>query len=96
MGYIEDLRDKRYCGCNITDFDGGDAPWISEERLVTENGSIERKAAHFERAFAMDRELLFRFLRDTRSGTMAALTSKSQSVTKYSGSGRRLFCILYR
>ena len=44
------------------------------ERLVTENGYLERKAAHYDRAFAIDRELLFRFLRDTQPDTMAALT----------------------
>ena len=43
------------------------------ERLVTENGYIERKAAHFDRAFAIDREMLFRFLNDTQPDTMAAL-----------------------
>ncbi len=44
------------------------------ERLVTENGYIERKAVHYDRAFAIDRELLFRFLSDTQPDTMAALT----------------------
>lgn len=44
------------------------------ERLVTENGYIERKAAYFDRSFAIDRELLLRFLRETQPDTLAALT----------------------
>ncbi len=43
------------------------------ERLVKDNGYIERKAAAFDRNFAMDKELLFRFLNDTQPEAMAAL-----------------------
>ncbi len=43
------------------------------ERLVGENGYIERKAACFDRAFAMDREMLFKFLFDTQPETMSQL-----------------------
>ena len=31
------------------------------ERLVSDNGYIERKAVNFDRAFAMDREMLLSF-----------------------------------
>lgn len=41
--------------------------------LVKNNGYIERKATSFDRLFAMDRELLFKFLWDTQSDTMEAL-----------------------
>lgn len=44
------------------------------ERLVTENGYIERNAASFDCAFAIDREMLFRFLNDTQPETMSTLT----------------------
>ena len=42
------------------------------DRLV-ENGYIERKAENYDSAFAIDRELLFRFLYDTQPDKMAAL-----------------------
>ncbi len=42
------------------------------ERLA-ENGYEIRKASSFDRAFACDRELLFRFLNDTQPETMEAL-----------------------
>ncbi len=41
--------------------------------LVESNGYIERKNKHFDRLFAMDRELLFKFLDATQPDTMAAL-----------------------
>ena len=44
------------------------------ERLVTGNGYVERNAACFDRAFAIDREMLFGFLNDTQPETMSALT----------------------
>ncbi len=43
------------------------------ERLSEDNGYVIRKAAHFDRHFAMDQELLFRFLWDTQPETMEAL-----------------------
>ena len=43
------------------------------------NGYIERKNTNFERLFAMDREMLFKFLYDTQANEMAAL----QKVYKY-------------
>ena len=47
--------------------------------LVKNNGYIERKATSFDRLFAMDRELLFKFLWDTQSDTMEALKKIYQS-----------------
>ncbi len=41
--------------------------------LVANNGYAERKAISFDRAFAMDRELLFKFLWDTQEDTMEAI-----------------------
>ncbi len=43
------------------------------ERLSMDNGYLIRKALHFDRHFAMDRELLFQFLWSTQSETMDAL-----------------------
>ena len=43
------------------------------ERLEKDNGYVVRKAAHFDRSFAMDREMLFQFLNDTQSDTMEYL-----------------------
>ncbi len=43
------------------------------ERLEQDNGYIVRKSTHFDRAIAMDRELLFRFLNDTQPETMESL-----------------------
>jgi type I restriction enzyme R subunit len=40
------------------------------ERLVQDNGYIIRKASHFDRAFAVDREMLFQFLNTTQPDTM--------------------------
>lgn len=44
------------------------------DELVNDNGYVERKAVWFDRAFAMDREMLFRFLWDTQTETMTALS----------------------
>ena len=41
--------------------------------LVENNGYVERKNDNFDRLFAMDRELLFKFLDATQPQTMAAL-----------------------
>lgn len=41
--------------------------------LVKENGYTVRKAASFDRYFAIDREMLFKFLNDTQPETMEAL-----------------------
>ena len=39
------------------------------ERLA-DNGYVIRKASHFDRLFAMDREMLMKFLADTQPDTM--------------------------
>lgn len=44
------------------------------DELVNDNGYVERKAVWFDRAFAMDREMLFKFLWDTQAETMTALS----------------------
>ena len=41
--------------------------------LQSHNGYLIRKSSHFDRRFAMDRELLFRFLEDTQPDAMEAL-----------------------
>lgn len=43
------------------------------DRLVKDNSYIERKATSFDRYFAMDRELLFKFLYDTQAEQMQSL-----------------------
>ena len=43
------------------------------DRLSQDNGYIVRKAASYDRLFAMDRELLLQFLNDTQPDEMAAL-----------------------
>lgn len=40
------------------------------ERLERDNGFVVRKASHYDRLFAMDREMLFKFLDDTQPDTM--------------------------
>lgn len=41
--------------------------------LVQDNGYVMRKATHFDRLFAVDREILFRFLNDTQPDKMEYL-----------------------
>ena len=43
------------------------------ERLKEDNGYIVRKASNYDRLFAADRELLFKFLNDTQAETMDKL-----------------------
>ena len=43
------------------------------ERLSQDNGYVIRKAANFDRLFAVDREMLFKFLHDTQPDTMTYL-----------------------
>ena len=43
------------------------------ERLEQDNGYIIRDEKNFDRLFALDKELLFKFLNDTQPETMAAL-----------------------
>lgn len=43
------------------------------ERLEQDNGFVIRKASNFDRLFAMDREMLFKFLNDTQPDTMSYL-----------------------
>lgn len=40
------------------------------ERLEKDNGFVVRKASNFDRYYAVDREMLFKFLNDTQSDTM--------------------------
>ena len=40
------------------------------ERLSQDNGYVIRKSANFDRRFAVDREMLFKFLNDTQPDTM--------------------------
>lgn len=51
------------------------------DKLV-ENGYLVRKNADYDRAFAMDRELFFRFLKDTQPDEMAALRKQYQEKTE--------------
>lgn len=63
------------------------------ERLEKDNGYVIHKASNFDRYFAVDREMLFKFLEDTQHETMEYLRKiykQNQSIT-----GRdRLYCIL--
>lgn len=43
------------------------------ERLEKDNGYVIRSASNFDRAFAVDREMLFKFLNDTQPETMEYL-----------------------
>lgn len=43
------------------------------ERLEKDNGYVIRKASDFDRYFAVDREMLFKFLEDTQHETMEYL-----------------------
>ena len=43
------------------------------ERLEKDNGYVIRKASNFDRTFAVDREMLFKFLNDTQPETMEYL-----------------------
>lgn len=43
------------------------------DELVNNNGYVERKATYFDRYFAIDREMLFKFLWDTQADTMELL-----------------------
>lgn len=43
------------------------------DRLVGDNGFVERKAKNFDRAFALDRDMLFGFLQETQPDEMDAL-----------------------
>ena len=43
------------------------------DELVSNNKYIERKATAFDRYFAIDKEMLFKFLWDTQPETMEAL-----------------------
>ena len=43
------------------------------ERLSKDNGYVIRKAVNYDRLFAVDREMLFKFLNATQPDEMAAL-----------------------
>ena len=43
------------------------------ERLSKDNGYVIRKAVNYDRLFAVDREMLFKFLHATQPDEMAAL-----------------------
>lgn len=49
---------------------------------LVENGYLVRKNADYDRAFAMDRELFFRFLKDTQPDEMATLRKQYQEKTE--------------
>ena len=52
------------------------------DKLVSENGYIERKNVCFDRNFAIDREMLFKFLNDTQPKTMAQIRKVYKDVTE--------------
>lgn len=52
------------------------------ERLTQENQYIERKNTDFDRLYALDRGMLFKFLDDTQPDTMAALRKIYKTVTE--------------
>lgn len=51
-------------------------------RLVSDNGYEERKASKYDKGFAMDRELLFRFLKTTQPDKMEALHKVYKAATE--------------
>ena len=51
-------------------------------KKLIKNGYLVRKNSDYDRAFAMDRELFFRFLQDTQPDTMAALRKQYQEKTE--------------
>ena len=52
------------------------------DKLVSENGYIERKNVKFDRKFAIDREMLFKFLDDTQPEAMAQIRKVYKNVTE--------------
>ena len=52
------------------------------DKLVAENGYIERKNVKFDRKFAIDREMLFKFLDDTQPEAMAQIRKVYKDVTE--------------
>lgn len=52
------------------------------DKLVAENGYIERKNVKFDRNFAIDREVLFKFIDDTQPGVMAQIRKVYKDVTE--------------
>ena len=52
------------------------------DKLVSENGYIERKNVKFDRNFAIDREMLFKFLDDTQPEAMAQIRKVYKDVTE--------------
>ena len=52
------------------------------ERLTQDNQYIERKNTDFDRLYALDRSMLFKFLEDTQPDTMAALRKIYKTVTE--------------
>ena len=52
------------------------------ERLTNDNQYIERKNSDFDRLFALDRGILFKFFEDTQPDTLAALRKIYKSVTE--------------
>ena len=51
------------------------------ERLEQDNGYTIRKATSYDRFFAIDREMLFRFLNDTQPEAMATLALQSAAAS---------------
>lgn len=68
---MKDLKGGVYIMINI--LSEKDYQKFFMERLVQDNGYVMRKAAHFDRQFAVDREMLFQFLNDTQPDTMEYL-----------------------
>lgn len=52
------------------------------DKLVSENGYIERKSVKFDRNFAIDREVLFKFLDDTQPDAMANIRKVYKDATE--------------
>ena len=52
------------------------------DKLVSENGYIERKNTNFDFKFALDREMLFKFLDDTQPEAMAQIRKVYKDVTE--------------
>ncbi|MCD8308251.1 MAG: DEAD/DEAH box helicase family protein [Clostridia bacterium] len=52
------------------------------DTLVAENGYTERKSSNYDKKFALDREMLFKFLNDTQPDTMAKLKNVFKDKTE--------------
>lgn len=57
------------------------------ERLSKDNGYVIRKAVNYDRLFAVDREMLFKFLNATQPDEMAALRKLRIFLSSYTCKG---------